>query len=244
MAAGRPSERPSPADDPKQDNHHGDNQQQMNEAAQGVGSNQPEKPEDDQDNSDGIEHDGPTFWSVRYKRQTQRIASMETLAWTFSSIRQMLRVARRASVPQRTWRAMAAPLPPHVRHAVSHGWHGLRSWLGAVLVGLLLLAPGSAALSYESRGARACAAWNENRSDKSEHPQPAEIYETWLIGYLSGIVAGSGMDFLAGSDNETVYLMVDAYCAKNQRMNLAAAGTSVARELMQQKGIVNQPTLP
>ena len=68
--------------------------------------------------------------------------------------------------------------------------------------------------------------------------------ETWLIGYLSGLVAGSGTDFLAGTNNESVFLMVDVYCGEILQMNLAAAGTSVARQLMQQKGIVNIPILP
>ena len=100
-------------------------------------------------------------------------------------------------------------------------------------------------LAYESRGARSCAGWQEFRQDeRAGYPLNAAIYQTWLIGYLSGIVAGSGMDFLAGTNNESVFLMIDDYCDVNRRMNLAAAGTFVARSLMQQKGIVNMPTLP
>lgn len=108
-----------------------------------------------------------------------------------------------------------------------------------------MLAMSHPALSYESRGARSCVAWQEYRRDEKEgYPQNAEIYETWLIGYLSGLVAGSGMDFLAGTDNESVFQMVDVYCGANLLMNLGMAGTYVARDLMQQKGIVNRGTLP
>jgi len=100
-------------------------------------------------------------------------------------------------------------------------------------------------LAYESRGARSCSAWQEYRQDEmAGNPRNSEIYQTWLVGYLSGIVAGSGMDFLAGTENEVVFLMTDTYCSENPTMNLSAAGTAVARELMQLKGIVNRGTLP
>jgi hypothetical protein len=38
--------------------------------------------------------------------------------------------------------------------------------------------------------------------------------------------------------------MVDACCADNPKINLAGAGTHVARQLMRQKGIAHLPTLP
>ena len=117
--------------------------------------------------------------------------------------------------------------------------------LCALLFGCCLFGASHPAAAYDSRGARSCAGWHEFRLDqKGGYPLNAEIYQTWLVGYLSGIVAGSGMDFLAGTGNETVFLMVDGYCDENLQMNLAAAGTHVARSLMQQKQIVNQPTLP
>jgi len=114
-----------------------------------------------------------------------------------------------------------------------------------VLAGCLVWGMSQPGLAYESRGARPCAGWQEFRQEeRAGYPLNAAIYQTWLVGYLSGIVAGSGMDFLAGTDNESVFRMVDDYCDDNLRMNLAAAGTHVARSLMQQKGIVNLPTLP
>lgn len=101
------------------------------------------------------------------------------------------------------------------------------------------------AMAYESRGARSCEAWLAYRQDEQEgYLLNAEVLQTWIVGYLSGIVAGSGMDFLAGTDNSAVFLMVDTYCGQHRQMNLSGAGTQVARELMQQKGIVNQGTLP
>jgi hypothetical protein len=46
----------SPANDSKQDDHDGDHQKNVNETAYGVGGDQPQKPQDEQNNSDRIEH--------------------------------------------------------------------------------------------------------------------------------------------------------------------------------------------
>lgn len=117
--------------------------------------------------------------------------------------------------------------------------------IGGLLVGCFLLGASYAVSAYESRGARSCTAWLEYRQDKGVgFTRNADVYETWLIGYLSGVVAGSGMDFLAGTDNESVFRMVDVYCGQDPMANLATAGTSVARDLMLRKRIVNQGTLP
>jgi hypothetical protein len=126
---------------------------------------------------------------------------------------------------------------PHRRYQVRQ--------LFGLLAGCYLLVASHPVPAYESRGARSCVEWQEYRQDKvTGHPQNAEIYETWLVGYLSGVVAGAGTDFLVGTDNEVVFQMVDVYCGANLLMNLATAGTYVARDLMQQKGIVNRGTLP
>lgn len=117
--------------------------------------------------------------------------------------------------------------------------------LYALLAGCCLLTTSLSSAAYESRGARSCAGWQQYNQDEQEgYAKNSEIYQTWLIGYLSGMVAGSGMDFLAGTESESVFQMIDAYCVENPKMNLAGAGTYVARLLMQQKGIVNMPTLP
>ena len=101
------------------------------------------------------------------------------------------------------------------------------------------------ALAYESRGARSCSQWQEYRQDEKNGIElNASIYGTWLVGYLSGVVAGSGIDFLAGTDNQAVFVLVDVYCDENLNRNLADAGTFVARQMMSEKGIPHQATLP
>lgn len=117
--------------------------------------------------------------------------------------------------------------------------------LTLLLMGCVLLGVSTFSAAVDSRGSRSCASWEERRLQQQKgHPLNSEIEQTWLVGYLSGLVAGSGMDFLIGTDNETVFAMVDQYCQLNPHGQLAAAGTSIARELMATKGIVNVPTLP
>lgn len=115
------------------------------------------------------------------------------------------------------------------------------SWLaGACLFALSL--PG---VAVDSRGARSCAKWQEQRQEAIEgYALDSEIIQTWLVGYFSGLVAGSGMDFLVGTKNSVLFGMADDLCKKYPQADLAFIGTAIARELMQQKAIVNVPTLP
>lgn len=116
--------------------------------------------------------------------------------------------------------------------------------LTMLLAGCCLLGTNVLAVAVESRGSRSCASWLEHRSEQLEgHALNTEIDQTWVVGYLSGLIAGSGIDLLVGTSNGSIFAMVDAYCQAQPNSDLAAAGTSVARELMQQKGIANVPTL-
>ena len=51
----------SSANDSNQDDHHGDNQQNMNETAHGVGRDYPQEPQDDQNHSDSPYHVNSPF---------------------------------------------------------------------------------------------------------------------------------------------------------------------------------------
>jgi hypothetical protein len=115
------------------------------------------------------------------------------------------------------------------------------AWLaGAWLLALTL--PGSA---VDSRGARSCYEWQKHRAEATEgYPLDADIIQTWLVGYFSGVVAGAGMDFLVGTKNPRLFEMADVLCQRHPQADLAFIGTAIARELMQEKNIVNRPTLP
>jgi hypothetical protein len=46
----------------QQHDHNRDNKQDMNKAAQGVRSYEPQQPQNGQHNSDGVKHGSPHFW--------------------------------------------------------------------------------------------------------------------------------------------------------------------------------------
>lgn len=100
-------------------------------------------------------------------------------------------------------------------------------------------------VAVDSRGARSCDEWQQQRQEAVEgHSLDADINQTWLVGYLSGLVAGSGMDFLAGTKNPTLFRMADDLCKRHPQADLGFIGTAIGRELMQEKRILNVPTLP
>jgi hypothetical protein len=113
------------------------------------------------------------------------------------------------------------------------------------LAGACLLGSSLSAAAFDSRGARSCGDWTQHRLDAvGGHKLNSDISQTWLVGYLSGMVAGSGMDFLTGTKNPVLFGMADDLCRKYPQADLAFIGTAIARELMQEKDIVNLPTLP
>ena len=57
----------------------------------------------------------------------------------------------------------------------------------------------------------------------------------WLLGFLSGLAAGSGKDILKALDNESVYLWVDNYCRVNPLRGLDEAGWELYSSLVKQK---------
>lgn len=117
--------------------------------------------------------------------------------------------------------------------------------IAALLLGCCALSASHAQMTVTARGARACSAWNENRVEQREgRPFKAEVHQTWLVGYLSGLAAGSGVDFLFEVDNETLFARVDQYCRDNPAGHLGLAGVAVARDLMAQKQLVYVGTRP
>lgn len=58
-------ERFAATEKPQHDQDHGDNQQEVNQPAHGVRGDEPQQPEDDQDNDDGVQHRVSFFWFSR-----------------------------------------------------------------------------------------------------------------------------------------------------------------------------------
>jgi hypothetical protein len=107
------------------------------------------------------------------------------------------------------------------------------------LVGCFLLASSTIAVSApadgdaEARQAPSCGEWITHR-EKSD--TLALGNSSWLLGYLSGMVASSGKDYLSGTDHATIYKWMDSYCRKNPLRDLSNGGNALAAELGRKKG--------
>lgn len=88
------------------------------------------------------------------------------------------------------------------------------------------------ASALSTMGVRSCGEWVADSKDAY-----ALIRESWLIGYVSGLVVGTGKDFLRGTDIESLFSWVTSYCKKNPLDDLADAGNAFGRELVNKKGI-------
>ena len=85
------------------------------------------------------------------------------------------------------------------------------------------------------RGTRSCGNWVE--LEKSNGQADAGASRSWLVGYLSGVVAGTGKDFLKDTDNESIYLWMTNYCKKNPLNNIAVGSEDLYFEMLKKKGI-------
>lgn len=90
-------------------------------------------------------------------------------------------------------------------------------------------------------GSRSCASWNQERhmadSSKEMNRIPVLITRSWFLGYLSGRAEASGLNFIKGTDSDSIFLWLDIYCRANPNTGLERAGAALASELMQMKGM-------
>jgi hypothetical protein len=96
---------------------------------------------------------------------------------------------------------------------------------------LAVAAPADAGV--ETRHAPSCGEWVVHR-EKSD--TLALSNASWLLGYLSGMAIGSGKDYVAGTDNSTIYKWMDNYCRKNPLRDLRSGGIALASELSGKSG--------
>ncbi|MEK7876864.1 MAG: hypothetical protein AAB325_11795 [Pseudomonadota bacterium] len=109
----------------------------------------------------------------------------------------------------------------------------------SLLVGCLLLASSLSAFSSSLEGgvaarqAPSCGEWVSHR-EKSDTLALGNT--SWLLGYLSGLAAGRGKDFLAGTDNGSIYKWMDNYCRTNPLRDVSSGGIALAAELTRKMG--------
>lgn len=107
-----------------------------------------------------------------------------------------------------------------------------------LLAGCLLLAVSVVAVSTpseagaEARQAPSCGEWIAHR-EKSDTLALGNA--SWLLGYLSGLAASSGKDYLSGTDNTSIYKWMDNYCRANPLRDVSSGGNALAAESARKK---------
>ena len=102
------------------------------------------------------------------------------------------------------------------------------------LAGLVLLAASAIAVPAPSQAsepvsqAPSCGEWVAHREKSSTL---ALSYTGWLRGYLAGMGAGAGKDYLAGTENSTIYKWMDNYCRSNPLRDVGSGAKLLAAEL-------------
>lgn len=96
--------------------------------------------------------------------------------------------------------------------------------LTLAMIALLLTAHSASALTI--RGARSCGDWVQGRTaDRNTHA------EAWLVGYLSGRAAASGVDLLKGTDNPSLFLWMDNFCRAQPLKDIEDGASELVPEL-------------
>ncbi|MGF6837094.1 hypothetical protein QF001_000961 [Paraburkholderia youngii] len=95
----------------------------------------------------------------------------------------------------------------------------------ALLAAALLVAHTSFALS--TLGNPSCGMWVKRKTD-----QLVDMGNTsWLMGFMTGIAVGTGVDMLANADGESLELWMDNYCQAHPLDNVGTGAAALAIEL-------------
>lgn len=89
-----------------------------------------------------------------------------------------------------------------------------------------LIIYGQLAGAVMTKGAAPCGEWLESRQAQTALPD-----EYWLLGYLSGLALGTGLDVLNGVKSASLAAWVDNYCKQYPLENLSTAGSKLFDEL-------------
>jgi hypothetical protein len=105
----------------------------------------------------------------------------------------------------------------------------------ALLLAVCGLAFCSALHAAEARGTRSCRKWTEERriadGTKEMNKVPVLISKSWFLGYLAGRQPRGAPDFLAATDNESIFLWLDNYCRDHPQDDLSSAAQALQQEL-------------
>ena len=99
-----------------------------------------------------------------------------------------------------------------------------------LLTGLLLSVtsiPASAAVRMMGAGNVTCKEWTQLRSSTDYFSAG-----NWILGFLSSTSWNTGNDILAGKEAESLFAVIDKYCANTPEMTIADAAVDLATHLL------------
>jgi hypothetical protein len=102
---------------------------------------------------------------------------------------------------------------------------GMRVIVYSMVVALALASPlvlaQTPSVMVRGQGAMGCGQWvNAIAQDNQTRLTPADTYKSWVLGYLSGMAAGTSLNFWGRAginqlDSESVFLWIGNYCRAN-----------------------------
>jgi hypothetical protein len=112
----------------------------------------------------------------------------------------------------------------------------MKKMLGILAVGLMLsgVINTASAVQIEIRGVPSCGDWVQEHSVKS---LSALRQEGWFLGFVSGLATGLEKNFLAGTDNASLFLWMNNYCNANPLKDIEDGTNVLYFELKKQKNI-------
>ncbi len=103
--------------------------------------------------------------------------------------------------------------------------------LVAAFASMIAASPYASAHLVQIRGGGTCADWMKQR------PKQAQLLETWLLGYLSGMAQQLDIHFPKEVSNDAVFLWMDTYCKQNPGKGLQTGGFRLMGKFANNEGV-------
>jgi hypothetical protein len=99
-------------------------------------------------------------------------------------------------------------------------------------------ATGNAATAIMPIDLLPCGSWVKYHTENSTDPAYSKLNlagNNWVAGYLTGVVDGSGVDFLQGTNFDSIILWMNNYCNQNPLSQVSVGVMILVKELKARK---------
>jgi hypothetical protein len=97
----------------------------------------------------------------------------------------------------------------------------------AVLILLCLCANAEAGSTIVGAGSQTCTAW----TNRKKNPVVKGSFESWLVGFISGLNVSGERDMIGGSDFDAIIEWMDKRCAATPSERIGIAALDLGMEL-------------